>query len=163
MDGIKTGMTSEAGYCLAATAVRDGLRLIAVTLGAPTSAARDEDIRRLLDYGFTRLKAVIVAKEGDQVADVGVAKGAAITVPLIAGADLSVAMPRESTSRPETEIVPARRPVAPIKQGEVLAHLVARLDGVEVGRVPLLAQSPVEKASIFTMIGRYFLNIVRLS
>src|SRR5690606_39546140 len=49
MDGIKTGMTSEAGYCLAATAARDGRRLIAVALGAPTAAARDEASRRRLD------------------------------------------------------------------------------------------------------------------
>lgn len=162
MDGLKTGMTSEAGYCLAATAERDGLRLIAVTLGAPTAAARDEDIRRLLDYGFSRLKAVTVAKEGDEIAEVQVIKGEITTLPLVAAADLSVSMPKESTSQPATEIVPARRPTAPIEKGEVLAHLVATLDGVEVGRVPLVAAQSVDKASVVSLIGRYFLDIVRL-
>lgn len=162
MDGLKTGMTSEAGYCLAATAERDGLRLIAVTLGAPTSAARDEDIRRLLDYGFSQLKAVTVAQEGDAVAEVQVRKGETTVLSLVAAKTLSVSMPKDSTSRPETEIVPTRPPVAPIRQGEVMAHLVATLDGVEVGRVPLIAPEAVEKASVFRMIGRYFLDIVRL-
>lgn len=162
MDGIKTGMTSEAGYCLAATAARDGLRLIAVTLGAATSAERDADIRRLLDYGFSRLKAVAVAKEGDVITEVDAIKGQVPSVRLVAGADLSVTMQRESTVQPQTEIVFTRRLVAPIKQGEVMAHLVASLDGNEVGRIPLVAESAVEKASVLALIGRYFLDIVRI-
>src|SRR5690606_31227139 len=162
MDGIKTGMTSEAGYCLAATAERDGLRLIAVTLGARTSAERDADIRRLLDYGFSRLKAVVVAKEGDVITEVETIKGKEPSLRLVAGADLPVSMPRESTAEPETEIVLTRRPVAPILEGEVMGHLIVRLDGEERGRVPLVAETTVEKASVFALIGRYFLNIVRV-
>ncbi|HLS91310.1 MAG TPA: D-alanyl-D-alanine carboxypeptidase family protein [Limnochordia bacterium] len=162
MDGIKTGMTSEAGYCLAATAERDGLRLIAVTLGARTSAERDADIRRLLDYGFIRLKAVVVAKEGDVITEVETIKGKEPSLRLVAGADLPVSMPRESTAEPETEIVLTRRPVAPILEGEVMGHLIVRLDGEERGRVPLVAETTVEKASVFALIGRYFLNIVRV-
>jgi len=162
MDGIKTGMTSEAGYCLAATAARDGLRLIAVALGAPTAAARDEDIRRLLDFGFSQLKAEIVAKKGDVLAEVDVIKGREKRLALVAGADLAVSMPRDSESRPETEIVLERRPVAPIEEGEVLAQLVARLDGEEVGRVPLMAERGVARAPLFLLVGRYFLAITRL-
>jgi len=162
MDGIKTGMTSEAGYCLAATAARDGLRLIAVALGAPTAAARDEDIRRLLDFGFSQLKAEIVAKKGDVLAEVDVIKGREKRLALVAGADLAVSMPRDSESRPETEIVFERRPVAPIEEGEVLAQLVARLDGEEVGRVPLMAERGVARAPLFLLVGRYFLEITRL-
>ena len=93
MDGIKTGMTSEAGYCLAATAARDGLRLIAVALGAPTAAARDEDIRRLLDFGFSQLKAEIVAKKGDVLAEVDVIKGREKRLALVAGADRGLDAP----------------------------------------------------------------------
>ena len=162
MDGIKTGMTNEAGYCLAATAVRDGLRLIAVTLGAPTAAARDADIRRLLDYGFSLLKAETVAKKGDVLAEVDVVKGREKRLSLVAASDLVVSMSRDDDSLPETEIVPARRPVAPIEEGEVLAYLLARLDGEEVGRVPLVAERSVPKAPAFLMIGRYFLDITRL-
>lgn len=162
MDGIKTGMTNEAGYCLAATAVRDGLRLIAVTLGAPTAAARDEDIRRLLDYGFSQLKAVVVAKRGDVLDEVDVVKGREKRLALVAAHDLAISMARDADVQPQVEIVPVKRPVAPIAAGEVLAHLVARVDGEEVGRVPLVAQRDVDKAPASTMIARYLLEITRV-
>src|SRR5690606_1397860 len=75
MDGIKTGMTNEAGYCIAATAERNGVRLIAVTLGAPTGAEREEDVRRLLDYGFSLVKSVPIAARDEVVTEVEVRKG----------------------------------------------------------------------------------------
>lgn len=162
MDGIKTGMTGEAGYCLAATAVRDGLRLIAVTLGAPTAAARDADIRRLLDYGFSRLKAVVVAKKGDIVTEVDVVKGTERRVALVAAQDLVVSMDRDEEALPETEIAFVRRPVAPVEEGEVLGYLVARAGGEEVGRVALVARNAVAKAPVFRLIGRLLVQITKV-
>ncbi|MFS8573535.1 MAG: hypothetical protein LOD85_11040, partial [Clostridia bacterium] len=116
----------------------------------------------LLDFGFSQLKAEIVAKKGDVLAEVDVIKGREKRLALVAGADLAVSMPRDSESRPETEIVLERRPVAPIEEGEVLAQLVARLDGEEVGRVPLMAERGVARAPLFLLVGRYFLEITRL-
>lgn len=162
MDGIKTGMTGEAGYCLAATAVRDGLRLIAVTLGAPTAAARDADIRRLLDYGFSRLKAVVVAKKGDIVTEVDVVKGTERRLALVAAQDLVVSMDRDEEALPETEIAFVRRPVAPVEEGEVLGYLVARAGGEEVGRVALVARNAVAKAPVFRLIGRLLVQITKV-
>ena len=160
MDGIKTGMTAEAGYCLSATAVRDGLRLIAVTLGARTAQERDADITRLLNYGFSRLKAVEVVKEGDSVAEVEVTKARDPFIPLVAGAHLTVSMERGVDLVPETELVLTRPIVAPMPAGEEVGYLVATLEGQEVGRVPVLTSRPIEKASVLQMIGRYFLKLV---
>lgn len=160
MDGIKTGMTNEAGFCLSATAERNGVRLIAVTLNAPTSKERDADIRRLLDYGFSRMKAVPIAEKGATISEVEVAKGAETRLPLVAGESLNVSMLKESTAAPETEIVFTRPLVAPIAQGDTVAHLVAYLEGEEVGRTPLLAASSIARASLFQLIARAFLRIV---
>jgi len=160
MDGIKTGMTAEAGYCLSATAERDGVRLIAVTLGARTAAERDADITRLLNYGFSRLTAVEIAKEGQSVAEVEVSKAKDPLLSLVAAGPLAVAVERDGASTPETELIYTRELVAPLEEGATVGYLVARLDGVEVGRVPVVASRAVEKASVLQMIGRYFLRLV---
>lgn len=163
MDGIKTGMTNEAGFCLAATAERDGLRLIAVTLGAATREDRDNDIRRLLDYGFSRLKAVTVVHEGEHVTDAQILKGRIAQIPLIAKNSLHLSMEKESTGTPTTSIEYIQQPTAPIQQGQTIAYLIASLNGEEVGRVELVAGESVERAGIFQMIGHYFSRIVSIT
>lgn len=160
LDGIKTGMTSEAGYCLAASAMRDGVRLIAVTLGASTRAERDEDIRRLLDYGFSQLKAVKVADEGETIAEVDVNKAKDPQVSLRASDSLYVSMDRSASVEPTTEIVLTRPLTAPLREGETVGYLTASLEGEEVGRVALIAAEDVERASATQMVARYFLRLV---
>lgn len=163
MDGIKTGMTNAAGFCLSATAERDGLRLIAVTLGASTSQERDQDIRRLLDYGFSRLRAVPVAEEGDAITQIEVVKGKEKELTLVAGEGMSISMERDASTEPTTRIEMIRQPVAPITRGESLGYLIAILGGEEVSRVPLLAAEDVERASVFQLIARIFLQLVQVS
>lgn len=162
MDGIKTGMTSEAGYCIAATAERDGVRLIVVTLGAPTGADRESDVRRLFDYGFSLLKSVPIAAKGEVVAEVEVLKGVRRTVELEAAAPLAVTLPKESQAEPATEVRLLRDLHAPVAAGETVGELVAFVDGEEAGRVPLVARSAVERASALQLIARYFLQIVQI-
>ena len=96
VDGIKTGMTSEAGYCIAVTAVRDNLRLIAVTLGAPTAQARENDVRALFDWGFRRYEARRLASAGDTVGVVEVARGDPPFVPLVLASDAFMTVERGS-------------------------------------------------------------------
>lgn len=160
LDGIKTGMTSEAGYCLAASAQRDGLRLIAVTLGAATRQDRDEDIRKLLDYGFSRLRAVHIAEKGVQIAEVPISKGKETRLSVLAAEGLAVSMEKDSDQTPQTEIVYTRPLVAPIAQGEPVGYLSAFVDGEEVGRIPLIAEHGVEKATLLQLIARFFLRLV---
>lgn len=162
MDGIKTGMTNDAGFCLSATAMRNNIRLIAVTLGAPTRQARDEDIRRLLDYGFSRLKAVSVIEEGMHVTDAKVLKGTVKHVPLVAQESLYLSMEKDDQTEPERIVEYVRTPTAPIKQGETVAHLITYLEGEEVGRTPLITTVDVARASFFQIVGEYFYSIVSL-
>ena len=75
LDGIKTGMTSDAGYCLAATAQRDNLRLISVVLNSPTAQARTQDTTALLNYGFRHYTAVNLARKGQILGKVEVHRG----------------------------------------------------------------------------------------
>jgi len=126
VDGLKTGMTSEAGYCIAATSVRDNLRLIAVTLGAPTAQARENDVRTLFEWGFRRYEARRLASAGDTVGVVEVARGEPAYVPLVLASDAFLTVERGTR-------------VEVVQRAELPARLAAPLAAdAEVGRVRLL-------------------------
>lgn len=151
MDGIKTGMTNDAGFCLAATAERDNLRLIAIALGAPSSKERNADISRLLDYGFATLRAVKVASAGQQLQEVPVSRGKVPKVGVAPVHNVVVTMPRTSQEKPETEVI-VNRIIAPVKKGQAVAELVIRLNGKEVGRADLVATADVPRGSVWQVM-----------
>ncbi|MGE5553178.1 MAG: D-alanyl-D-alanine carboxypeptidase family protein [Betaproteobacteria bacterium] len=148
-DGIKTGFTDRAGYCLASTAKRGGLRLIAVVLGEPTPQARSADVTKLLDYGFRLYEAVEVAKAGTVVGQVEVLRGHDPQVEAVVSQDFHVAVPRVSEQKQvSTELRLTRRRVnAPVRKGQVLGTLVAFQNGQEVGRTPVVAARDVPAGS----------------
>lgn len=147
-DGIKTGFTDTARYCLAATAKRDGLRLIAVVLGAPTAKDRTADIRALLDYGFRSYEAVKVLPGGSAVASVEVLKGAQDKVDAVVAEDVYVVVPRGERSRWQKEVVLRRPVVAPVKKGQVVGALVLTQEGKKVAEVPLISAAEVPRGNV---------------
>lgn len=153
MDGIKTGHTSAAGYCIAATAVRENLRLIVVTLGAATRADRQADVTRLLNYGFSQYRAVPVAEAGQPVGRVAVERGVRESVDVVPAEDFYVTLPRSSQAVPEREIR-LQPQAAPLAGGTAVGEIIVRLDGQEVGRVPLVAAEAVERASLARLVWR---------
>src|SRR5690606_7621810 len=116
-NGVKTGFTTEAGYCLAASAVRDDLHLIAVVLGAPSIQDRDEDIRALLNWGFRQYEAKEVVDAGEPLSRLYVAKGAVDSVDVVAAHDLHVTVPRGAEVRPARRLVLPDRLLAPLDAG----------------------------------------------
>ncbi|HHV62179.1 MAG TPA: D-alanyl-D-alanine carboxypeptidase [Firmicutes bacterium] len=161
-DGLKTGYTEEAKYCLAATAKRDGLRLISVVLGVPDSRTRFNEAARLLDYGFRYYVGVEVARAGDIVTQAPVQRGVAETVSAVAKGPLTALAPRGEEKKIKTEIRLDERITAPITKGQKLGELVALLDGEEVARVDLVAGEDVKKANIFQMFFRIIRNLFRM-
>lgn len=152
-DGLKTGFTDKAGYCLASTAKRGGLRLIAVVLGSPTPQARSADVQRLLDYGFRLYEPVEVAKAGTQVAKVEVYRGHDPVVEAVTAEDFFVAMPRTGDKTFQKELRLARSRVwAPVKKGQVLGELVAVQAGKEIGRVQVVAARDVPSGSWWRLV-----------
>ncbi|HHW08812.1 MAG TPA: D-alanyl-D-alanine carboxypeptidase [Firmicutes bacterium] len=152
MDGIKTGMTNEAGFCLAATAERANLRLIAVVLGAPSSTERNKDVAKLLDYGFARRQALKIAGQGEVLGQVEVAKGKKGTVQVAPARDVIITGTRESKLAPETQIIPKQKLTAPIKKGQAVAELVVLVSGEEVARFDLLAAEDVDRGSVWQLM-----------
>lgn len=153
LDGIKTGMTNEAGYCMSASAERNGLRLIAVVLGCPTADARKKDVTTLLDYGFRVYTSVNLAKEGETVYEVEVRRGNVDTVAVAPVRDLVVGVKRgeESTLRTWFEWN-TEKLVAPLAAGTEVGYMVAGKQDIELARVPLVTQVPVEKGSMWQIL-----------
>lgn len=153
-DGIKTGMTNEAGYCLSATAVRNQLRLIAVTMGAPSAKDRTRDISRLLDWGFARYQAVPVARAGEPAGQIRVRRGRQERVAVLPERDLLITVAKGEKVQPQTELQLPPGIAAPVKKGQRVGELVVRLGGQEAGRVALVAAQDVARTNLIEEIFR---------
>ena len=149
LDGIKTGYTGPAGFCVTASAVQKGKRLISVVMGCSTDKARATETTRLLTYGFnmyTQVPVITTAGESLQ-GSVKVKGGKKKTVEVAYGDALTVSVPRnrEQDLRIETRI---QEPVeAPLAEGVQIGRAVVTLDGVELGSVPLVTAVRVEKGN----------------
>lgn len=151
-NGIKTGYTREAGYCLAASAVRNDLHLIAVVLGAPSIADRDDDIRAMLNWGFRQYEAREVVHDGEQLSHLSVSKGVLAGVDIVAADDLHVTVERGFDVTPERRLELPDKLLAPIEAGQVVGELVVTVDGREVGRVDAVASSAVPRGTVWTIV-----------
>ncbi len=158
MDGLKTGYTSQAGFCIVATATRQHTRLIAVVLGAPTSKARFEAASSLLTWGFQYYHTVPVATRGSQVGTVRVRRGDARLVPAVYARDYFVTLER-SRGPIKTSVTLLPEVEAPVRTGQVLGQVVATQGGRQIGRVPIVAQRGVRRMGWFAGAMKYLWKI----
>lgn len=158
--GLKTGSTEKAKFCLAATARKDGIDMIAVIMGAPDPKGRFKDAQALLTYGFN-ISAIYVDPNTDPLPNVKVERGVAEQVPLAyagefryldtQGRDLSKV--EKVTELPETV-------QAPVEQGAQAGLARYMLDGTEIGSIPLLYGESVEKARYRDCLNKIFHNFL---
>jgi D-alanyl-D-alanine carboxypeptidase (penicillin-binding protein 5/6) len=150
VDGIKTGHTESAGYCLASSAKRGDMRLIAVVLGTKSFKSREDASAALLNYGFTFFETVKAKSAAEVVLKPEVYKGAAERVTLVPARDVWVTVGR-GAGKQLTSTATVKEPViAPIKAGQTLGELTLS-DGKDVvARVPLVAQAAVEEGGWWT-------------
>jgi D-alanyl-D-alanine carboxypeptidase (penicillin-binding protein 5/6) len=150
VDGIKTGHTETAGYCLASSASRNGMRLIAVVLGTQSFKAREDANAALLNYGYTFFETVKVKNASDVVLKPEVYKGEEERVTLVPERDIFVTIGRGSAAQLKTTATVKEPVIAPIKAGQVLGELTVS-DGKDViARVPLVAQAAVPEGGWWT-------------
>ena len=146
-NGIKTGFTNDAGFCLSASATRDDTHLIAVALGCQTSKIRNAQVAKLFDYGFANYEAAVVAEKGDIVGEMRIAHGTPETVHLVAGEKMTALTAKGEKDTVTSEISLNENIPLPLKAGEKVGEMVVYKSGTEVGRYPVLAEKSVEKAS----------------
>jgi len=160
MDGLKTGYTKEAGYCLAATAERNDMRLISVILGAETEKDREELTARLLDYGFNAFEKDLILRKGEQVHNIDVPDGKKTVTSAEVAEDLYVVYKRGTKGTLQKEVVLREDLKAPIEKGEVIGQEFIVQEGEILAQVDLLAVENIEKAGLFTRLWRAFVNWV---
>ncbi len=143
-DGLKTGSTNEAKYCLAATAERNGMRLIAVVLGAPSSQTRFDEARAMMDYGFAAYSRVSVARTGDLPGKtVKVDGGARDEVEAALGKGLDLLLRAGQKNRLSFEAELPERVKAPVAAGQEIGKIRLLLDGRTVAELPAVAAREV--------------------
>ncbi|MDP2110826.1 MAG: D-alanyl-D-alanine carboxypeptidase family protein [Thiobacillus sp.] len=151
VDGLKTGHTEEAGYCLVASSKRDGQRLIASVFGANSEVARATEAARLLTYGFNFFDSKTFFKQGETVQSVAVWKGAARTLKAGVASDFAAVLPKRTSGEAQTRIVLAEgEVVAPVVAGAPLGRIeLVGGDGKVVMQAPLVALEAVEEGGFF--------------
>ena len=145
VDGLKTGYTTLAGYCLAATAQRGNTRLIAVVMGEPSGALRFSETAAMLRWGFTNYSTVPVATKGKAVASLPVDGGMAHTVPVVPGQAFGITVPRGKEKAVTTKTTLPKILTAPVKAGQQVGEITVNVDGKAVATVPLLAGQAVPR------------------
>ncbi len=144
VDGLKTGHTSEAGYCLVTSAKRDGMRLISVILHTHSAQARADQSRILLAWGYSKFEKVTPIQAGAEVARTPVAFGQADSVSAGLANPWSLTVPRGQKVDTRIEFLPDLR--APLAQGAIVGKVVATSNGKTLAEAPLVAQASVEKS-----------------
>jgi D-alanyl-D-alanine carboxypeptidase (penicillin-binding protein 5/6) len=148
-DGGKTGFTNEAGFCLAATAKRDNLRVISVVIGEENSATRFADVRTMFDYAFATYKATPLVEANVELEDkLPIQCGKCKTVS-IAPMYSAYTLTKRNEKSSVTTSISYEKLKAPIAKGAVVGELIVFTDGIESARVPLIAMEEVKKANFF--------------
>lgn len=143
-DGFKTGSTDAAKYCLAATATKNSMRLVAIVLGTPVSQTRFDEARAMLDYGFANYQRVSVANKGDLLGEtLPVRGGAADTVELALGSGLSMLLKNGQQSGLRLELALPESVDAPVNKGDVVGTVNVLMDGQIIAKLNCVAAADV--------------------
>ncbi|MFV8571768.1 D-alanyl-D-alanine carboxypeptidase family protein [Marinobacter sp. SBS5] len=149
VDGLKTGHTDEAGYCLVASAKRGETRLIASVMGTSSSAARAQEVQKMLNYGFRYYETERLFRAGQELMAADVWGGAVNNVSVGMAEDVYVTIPRGSRAKLESTVDLDSVIKAPIKMGEELGRVRVVLDGETLVEQPVLALTEIEQGGLF--------------
>lgn len=148
VDGMKTGHTESAGYCLISSAKRDGVRRISVVLGAATDAARATESQKLLNYGFQFFDSKLVYKQGQAISQLKVWKGNENQVASTVKYDLFITIPKGEYANVKASMSSTQPLMAPIKKGQVIGSIKFTLNGKVIDERALVAAKSVDSAGI---------------
>lgn len=155
VDGLKTGYTSEAKYCLTASANKNGMRIIAVIFGAPTSKDRNRQVSEMLDYAYSQYELQKRYERGELLGEVRVSKGSSPTVQMVADKNVSLLMKKGESLEGITERFELKELVtAPVAKGDELGKLYLEKDGKILSETSVVAEIDVASASFWTLMKR---------
>jgi len=163
VDGLKTGHTDEAGFCLVASAERNGMRLISVVMGTNSENARAKETQKLLNYGVRYYETHNLYKAGDALTDSRVWKGALESMQLGLAEDVVVTIPRGQKGDLKAELNVDKIIEAPVNVGEEYGRLQVSLEGKIIVDEPLVALEPIPEGGFFKclwdMVKLFFIGL----
>ena len=159
LDGLKTGYTNEAGYCLTATASRDNLRLISVVMGETSSEIRSKDTVELLDFGFNNYKLRTIFKNNINLGKVKINNGKKDYVELKLVEDVLDLVPKDNESKYDHK-VKIKNISAPVYVGDIVGELNLFKDGKKINTYNITVKESIERANIWDYYKKNFKNIV---
>lgn len=150
VDGMKTGHTESAGYCLIASSKRSDTRLISVVLGAVSETSRAIESQKLLNYGFQFFETTQVYRKGQPINSLRVWKGNEKLVNAALAQDLYFALPKGDYARVKANMTSKQPLIAPVKANQVIGSIIFTLDGKMIAERPLVAAKAVEAGGFFS-------------
>lgn len=157
VDGLKTGYTSEAKYCLTATAEKNNMRVIAVVFGAPTSKSRNAQVTKMLDFAFSQYETHPIYKRNIPLEQAKVSKGDKKRIEAVTSEPISLLTKKgDSVEDVKQEIVIMKDIKAPVKKGDKVGELKLVKEGKTIVSSPLVAKTNVKEASWWVLYKRSF-------
>lgn len=158
--GLKTGSTTKAGCCLSATASRNGMELVAVVLGAPTTDIRFSASKKLLDYGYSNYAIDKLAEKGEPMGAVNVSWGQEKTVAAEAAEGFDVLNKKSAPLETEKSVTMKNKVSAPVKKGDKLGEITFTQNGEIVKKIDIIASEDVEKKGFFKILADLIKGII---
>lgn len=153
-NGLKTGFTTKAGYCLSASASRNDMDIIAVVLGEPDSNTRFAEAKKLLDYGFANYEVAKLKNKGEELGTAEVTKGVGTSVKGILKADVSLMVKKGKKDDIKQNVKMIESIEAPVKQGQKIGEVTFEDGGKVIGKEDIVASTEVKKASFIRLFFR---------
>ena len=155
VDGVKTGYTKAAGYCLVASAERNGMRLISVVMGAENDDSRVRESQKLMTYGFRNFETSTIYEESEIVKSAPLFYGVEEVISLGVSENVSVTIPRGSYEKLEAQIKVPKIIEAPVRKGDVLGELLLMMDEEAIYRTSVISLENYEQAGFFSRFSDY--------
>lgn len=159
-DGLKTGYTKEAGYCLTATAKKDGMRLITVVMGEPDSSTRNTETMKLLDYGFEQYELETMLTKNSVIGKAKISKSVKEKVDIVPLNDVTLLHKKGEKKKNSSYELKLDEIKVPVKKGDRVGTLNILEDNNIVRKIPVSVKEDIKKANIFELYIRYLGDIV---
>ncbi len=153
-NGIKTGFTSEAGFCLSASATRGDTHLIAVALGSEPSKIRNAEIAKMLDYGFANYETAVIAEAGQVMETVEIERGTPTSVNAVTAERITVLTAKGEKDAVKSKVIIHDTVPLPLKKGKEIGIVEVWQGNEKTAEYPLIAEKTVEKASFRELVSR---------
>ena len=158
-DGLKTGYTGEAGFCLTATAKRNGMRIIAVVMGEPDSKTRTSDVSSMLDYAFAQYETETFLSTESILDTININKGKKEFVNIVPKEDVTILNKKTDNKKNATYNLEMYDMKLPLKKGDIVGKLSVYVDDNLYRDIDVTVSDDIDKADILTLYGRYLKKI----